>query len=78
MPLSETVMAPYGGTGGLFCKHDLSLTPAWIRNYTHYKVWDKTTCAFRNFNSATLEVREWTSNFILHFTIQVITDLCWD
>ena len=30
--------------------------PAWISNYTHYKVWDEITYPFLNFNGATVEV----------------------
>ena len=35
---------------------DLTLTPAWISNYIHYKVWDDITYPFLNFNGATVEV----------------------
>ena len=31
----------------------------WISNYIHHKVWDQSTFPFPNFNSATVEVREW-------------------
>ena len=30
-------------------------------------VWYEITCPFPNFNGATVEVWEWTSNFIPHF-----------
>ena len=33
---------------------------------------------FQNFNVATLEGREWTSNFVAHFIMDVITYSCWD
>ena len=39
-----------------FYKHGLTLVPAWISNYIHYKVWDEITYPFLNFNSATVEV----------------------
>ena len=41
---------------GLFYYHGLTLIPAWISNYIHYKVWDEITYAFLNFNGATVEV----------------------
>ena len=42
--------------------------PAWISNYTHYNVWDEITYSFLNFNDCTVEVHDWISNFIPHFT----------
>ena len=56
----------------------LTLIPAWISNYIHYKVGDEITYPFLNFNGATVEVKEWISNFISHFTGHVITYPCWD
>ena len=50
----------------------------WISNCIHYKAWDEITYPFPNFNSATVEVWEWISNFIPHFTGHVITYPCWD
>ena len=41
---------------GRFYKHGLTLIPAWISNYIHYKVWDEITYPFLNFNRATVEV----------------------
>ena len=35
----------------------------WKSNCIHYKVWDEITCPFPNFNGATVDVWEWTSNF---------------
>ena len=32
-------------------------------NYIHYKEWDEITYPFLNFNSCTIEVYEWISNF---------------
>ena len=43
---------------GPFYWHGLTLIPAWVSNYIHYKVWDETTYPFPNFNGATLEVWE--------------------
>ena len=51
----------------------LSLISAWISNYIHYEVWDEITDPFPNFNGATVEVWEWTSDFIPHFIEHVIT-----
>ena len=56
-----------------FFWYGLTFIPAWIRNYTHYKVWDESTYLFLNFNGATVEVYEWISNFIPHFAGKVIT-----
>ena len=41
---------------GHFYLHGLTLIPAWISNYIHYKVWDEITYPFLNFNGATVEV----------------------
>ena len=49
---------------GPFYWHSLTLIPAWISNYIHYKVWDEITYPFPNFNGVTVEVWEWISNFI--------------
>ena len=49
----------------------------WINNYIHYKVWDEIIYPFPNFIGGTVEVCGWISNFIPHFTVCVITYLCW-
>ena len=54
-------------------QHGLTLISAWMSNYNHYKVWDEITYPFPNFNNATIEIREWTSNAIPHLTGHVIT-----
>ena len=51
----------------------LALIPAWISNYIHNNVWDEMTYPFWNFYDCTVEVWEWISNFIPHFTGHVIT-----
>ena len=38
-------------------------------------MWDEITYRYLNFNRATVEVYEWISNFILHFTGVVIADI---
>ena len=56
--------------------YGLTLIPAWISNYIHYKMWDEITNPFTHFNGATVEVWEWISNFIPHYTGRVITYPC--
>ena len=41
---------------GLFYKHGLTLSPAWISNYMLKKVWDEITYSFLSFNGCTVEV----------------------
>ena len=65
-------------TIGPFYLHGLTLIPAWISDYIHYKVWDEITYPFLNFNGATVEVSDWKCNFIMHFTRRVFTYPCWD
>ena len=42
------------------------------------KMWDEIMYTFPNFNSYTIEVWEWISNFITHFIMDVITCPFWD
>ena len=56
----------------------IPLCGAWTSNHIHYKVWGEITYPFPNFNGAAVEVWEWKSNFIPHFTRHVITYPCWD
>ena len=58
---------------GPFYWHRFTLIPAWISKHIHYKVWDKITYLFPNFNGCTVEVWEWMRNFMPH-----ITNPCWD
>ena len=39
-------------------------------------MWDEITYPFLNFNGATIEVKQWISNFTLHFTSYVIIYPC--
>ena len=55
-----------------------TLIPALISNYTRCKMLGEIIHPFINFNGATVEVWEWITNFILHFTGYVITYSCWD
>ena len=55
-------------TWGPFYYHGLALIPARLSNYIHYTVWDEIAYPFPNFNGVTIEVSEWVSNFIPHFT----------
>ena len=43
-----------------------------------YKMWDKITYLFQNFNGFTVQVWEMISYFIPYFTMDVITYPCWD
>ena len=43
-------------TCGPFYWHGLTLIPAWINNYIHYKMCDEIAYPFLNFNGATIEV----------------------
>ena len=55
----------------------INLFPAWISNSMHCNMLDEITYPFPNFNGSTVEVWEWISNFILHFTGHVINYPCW-
>ena len=55
-------------TRGSFYQHGSTLTPAWISNHIHYKMWDEITYPFPNFNSSGIGVWEWMNNFIPHVT----------
>ena len=57
---------------GPFYLHGLTLIPVGISNYVHYKVWDKVTYPFSNFNSGIVEVWKLIHDFIPHFTGHVI------
>ena len=59
-----------------FNLYGLTLIPTRINDYTHYKVWDEIFYPFSNFNSCTVEVWEWISNFIPHITEYVIIYAC--
>ena len=52
--------------------------PAWISNYTHYKVSDEITYPFLSFNNTAVEVCEWIRNVTPQFTGQIITYPCWN
>ena len=38
----------------------------------HNKMWDEIIYPFLNFNGCTVEIKEWISNFIPHFIMDVI------
>ena len=79
-PLSSVpkFMASIAACKGSFYWHGLTFIPTWISNHILYKAWDDITHPFQNFNGETIEIWEWISNFISHFTGYVITYLCWD
>ena len=39
----------------ILIKNGLTLTPEWLGNYIHYKVWDENIYPFPNFTDGTLE-----------------------
>ena len=39
-----------------FYYYGLTLIPAWISNYVHFKMWDEITYPFLNFNGTTIKV----------------------
>ena len=49
-----------------------------IDDCINYREWDGITYPFPNFNGCTTGVREWISNFIPHWSMDVLTYLCWD
>ena len=53
----------------LWCQGPLILI--WISQQIHYKVLDEITYPFPNFNGCTIDVWEWISDFIQHFTSHV-------
>ena len=53
---------------GPFYSHGISLIPARINNYIHYKVWDAITNQFLSLNGAKFDVRKCIINFFPHFT----------
>ena len=50
----------------------LTLIPARISNYIHFKMWDEITYQFRNFNCASVEVWKWISIFITYLNGRMI------
>ena len=54
--ISSRVCGSNIDTSGPFYLHGLTLIPAWISNYIHYKVWDEITYPFLNLNGETVEV----------------------
>ena len=67
-----------GSTQAVIYQHGLAWVPAWMSNYTHYKLLDEITYPLPNFNGATVEGWEWMSNFIPYFMIDSITYPCRD
>ena len=52
---------------GPFYLYRITLTPAWMSNFTYHKIWDGITYLFPKFNNEAVEVWEWISNFIPDF-----------
>ena len=61
-----------------FYGQELTLIPAWIRDYIHFTVWDAITYPFLNLNGAAVDVWEWISNFTHTLLVAVITSPCWE
>ena len=49
-----------------------------ICDYIHYNMWYEIKYSFQKLNSTTVEVWEWISNSMTHFTGYVITYPVWD
>ena len=56
-----------------FYEYGWIIIPTWLINYIHYKMLDEITYAFQNFKGYSVEVWEWISDLISHFTGNVIT-----
>ena len=67
---------PLDSYQGLFYLHQLTLILTWISNFMFYKVWDEITYSFLNFNSETVDMWEWISNFTPKLKVCVITFPC--
>ena len=63
---------------GPFHYQEFTLILAWISNYIHYKGLGENTYPYPNIHSATVDVLELISIFILHFTAYVIMYAYWD
>ena len=50
----------------------------WISNHMSCKFWDEITYLFPNFNNFTVWIMEWISNFISHFSMDIITNPWWE
>ena len=55
--IKSNIIAPIKYDLGPFYSHDLTLMPASISHYTHYKVWNEITYPFLHFNGFTVEVQ---------------------
>ena len=75
-------------TGSQYIYHIYKIQrTAVLKNFAHVAVfpWEileghivRCKAIFPNFNSCSIEVWEWISNFIPHFIMNVITYQCWD
>ena len=61
-----------------FSSHELTLIPALVSNYIHYKMSGEIIHPNSNFNGCTVEAWECMSNFIPHFIGHVITYPLWN
>ena len=58
---------------GPICLYGITLIPAWVRNYIHYKIWYKIIYLFPNTNGRNIDIWEWITNSIPQLTQHVIT-----
>ena len=72
---AATTYRGYVQSKGILCFKEM-LGILWISNHMPSKVWDEITNPSLNFNDATAEVKEWTSNLIPHFIMDIITYPC--
>ena len=56
----------------------LNIATSWFFDYIHYEMWHEITYQFQNFYGATVEVYQWISNCLSHFTGHVISYPCWN
>ena len=77
--MAETWQSMNKYTRGLFYYEHISTSiPVCIGDHMPNRVWDEITYPFPNFDSCTVEVEEWVSNFVPYFIMDVITFPCWD
>ena len=68
----HTLQGYFIATWGLFYWHGLTLIPAWIIDYFHFKVWYKSTYSPPVINDGTVEVWKWIS-FLRYIRFMLMT-----
>ena len=77
MALLAALKNQQNGRQGPLLQTCLTVIPTWICNHMRSKMWDENTYPSPNFNGITVVVWERVSNFIPHFIIDAIINLCW-